>query len=177
MQIEGTEKVNVFTDQEKEKTVQEFAYYNFKGNNGGGNENNEVLHTDPFTEQMLNSTQNSLVKNASTKSVILAPFNSTLSHIDDKFYLRPSVQDLLIDKKNIKFAAKVKEIDRQYEANNNAELDNGVYHQDSQEDNNNNQEEAKQPNHKHGSIETSFDNDNKNEFDDYEVAEQANNKD
>lgn len=35
---------------------------------------------------------------------------------------------MLVDKKAIKFAAKVKEIDRQYEANNNAELDNGVYH-------------------------------------------------
>lgn len=42
--------------------------------------------------------------------------------------MRKSIQDLLIDKKNIKFAAKVKEIDRQYEQNNNAELDNGVYH-------------------------------------------------
>lgn len=40
----------------------------------------------------------------------------------------------MVDKKNIKFAAKVKEIDRQYEANNNAELDNGVYHQDSDEE-------------------------------------------
>jgi hypothetical protein len=77
---------------------------------------------------MLNSTQNSLVKNASTKSVILAPFNSTRSHIDDNFHMRKSIQDLIIDKKNIKFAAKVKEVDRQYEANNNAELDNGVYH-------------------------------------------------
>jgi len=77
---------------------------------------------------MLNSTQNSLIKNASTKSVILAPFNSTRSNIDENFHMRKSVQELLIDKKNIKFAPKVKEVDRQYEANNNAELDNGVYH-------------------------------------------------
>lgn len=34
----------------------------------------------------------------------------------------------MIDRKNFKFAAKVKEIDRQYEANNNGMLDNGVYH-------------------------------------------------
>jgi hypothetical protein len=34
----------------------------------------------------------------------------------------------MVDKKCIKFAAKVKEINRQYEMNNNAELDNGVYH-------------------------------------------------
>lgn len=154
------EAISVFTEQEKEKTIQEFAYYNFKGNN---NNDNEIVHTDPFTEQMLNSTQNSLIKNASTKSVILAPFNSTRSHIDDKFYMRPSVQELLIDKKNIKFAAKVKEIDRQYEANNNAELDNGVYHQDSdEEEEEKKQEEEKKTDKKNkgdGSIETSFDKD------------------
>jgi hypothetical protein len=40
----------------------------------------------------------------------------------------------MIDKRVIKFAAKVKEIDRQYEANNNAELDNGVYHQEDEEE-------------------------------------------
>jgi hypothetical protein len=40
----------------------------------------------------------------------------------------------MIDKRVIKFAAKVKEVDRQYEANNNAELDNGVYHQDEEEE-------------------------------------------
>ena len=40
----------------------------------------------------------------------------------------------MIVKRVIKFAAKVKEVDRQYEANNNAELDNGVYHQDDEEE-------------------------------------------
>jgi hypothetical protein len=34
----------------------------------------------------------------------------------------------------VKFSAKVKEIDRQYELNNNADLDNGVYHQDDEEE-------------------------------------------
>lgn len=34
----------------------------------------------------------------------------------------------------IKFSAKVKEIDRQYELNNNAELDNGVYHHEDEEE-------------------------------------------
>ena len=40
----------------------------------------------------------------------------------------------MVEKKFVKFAVKVKEIDRQYEANNNADLDNGVYHQDSEEE-------------------------------------------
>jgi hypothetical protein len=74
----------VFSDQEKEKTNSDFAYYNMKGDH---NEPGEGIYSDPFADQMsLNSTQNSLVKNASTKSVILAPFNSTRTHIDDNFY-------------------------------------------------------------------------------------------
>lgn len=45
------EKVSVFTEQEKEKVIQEFAYYNFKNDpNGGEGGNGEIVHTDPFTE-------------------------------------------------------------------------------------------------------------------------------
>ena len=41
---------------------------------------------------------------------------------------------MIVPKRQIlRFAAKVKEIDRQYELNNNAELDNGVYHEESNE--------------------------------------------
>lgn len=36
--------------------------------------------------------------------------------------------NLLESKKLIKFKAKLAEVNRQYEMNNNAELDNGVYH-------------------------------------------------
>ena len=35
---------------------------------------------------------------------------------------------LLQSKRCIKFAARVRDIDKQYEINNNADLDNGVYH-------------------------------------------------
>jgi len=38
--------VQVFTEQEKDKVISEFAYYNFKQDLG----NDEVVHTDPFTE-------------------------------------------------------------------------------------------------------------------------------
>ena len=41
---------------------------------------------------------------------------------------------LMAPKKLIRFAPKIKEIDRQYEMNNNAELDNGVYHNEDEED-------------------------------------------
>ncbi len=87
----------------------------------------------------------------------MAPFNSTRSHIDDNHHLRKSIQELLVEKKHIKFAAKVKEVDRQYEANNNAELDNGVYHQDSDEEEKKQEEEKKG---KKNSLDGSFNNDN-----------------
>jgi len=41
---------------------------------------------------------------------------------------------MMAPRRVIKFAAKIKELDRQYEMNNNAELDNGVYHNEEEED-------------------------------------------
>jgi hypothetical protein len=77
----------------------------------------------------------SFLKNASTKSIILAPFNSTVSEIQlfdeegkEKPYQWPDeVRRLIVPKRVLKFAPKVKDLDRQYEHNNNADLDNGVY--------------------------------------------------
>ena len=86
-----------------------------------------------FTEHGLDTktNQNSLLKNASTKSIILAPFNSTISDFDEgnkECYKWPTeVMQMIIHKRVIKFNPKVKDIDRQYEQNNNADLDNGVY--------------------------------------------------
>ena len=76
---------------------------------------------------MLSSTQNSELKNVSTRSIILAPFNSTRSQI---LYMEDEreFRELLLPRQCVKFSARVKEIDRQYELNNNADLDNGVYH-------------------------------------------------
>ena len=43
----------------------------------------------------------------------MAPFNSTRTHIDEQFYLNESIQEMMIDKRVIKFkGAKVKEVDR-----------------------------------------------------------------
>lgn len=41
---------------------------------------------------------------------------------------------MMLPRKTIKFAPKVAEIDRKYEINNNAQLDNGVYHHDEEKD-------------------------------------------
>ena len=47
------------------------------------NSDGETLQSrDLFTEHQLDSTQNSILKNCETKSIILAPFNSTKSNLD-----------------------------------------------------------------------------------------------
>lgn len=67
---------------------------------------------DPFLEQMLVTTQNSVFRNNTTKSVILAPFNSTKSHISDNFHMQDSVQDIMMPKDIVLFADKCKEVNR-----------------------------------------------------------------
>jgi len=92
-----------------------------------------LLSKDMFTEHQLDSTQNSILKNCETKSVILAPFNSTKSNLDQDgecqdFVLSDSIKALIETRRIIKFGPRVRDIDKQYEINNNADLDNGVYH-------------------------------------------------
>lgn len=45
-------------------------------------DNTIVEDKDLFTEHALDSVNNSLLKNCETKSVILAPFNSTKSNLN-----------------------------------------------------------------------------------------------
>ena len=101
-----------------------------------------------FTEHALDSTQNALLRNCTTKSVVLAPFNSTRSKLGEDILDENGEQilppldidrNMLLDKKVIKFNARVKDIDRQYEMNNNGELDNGVYNKFVRQSTNNNQ--------------------------------------
>ena len=79
-----------------------------------------------FTEQGIESTRNELIKNDMTKSVILAPFNTTQSHtnIED---LPMSGCDLIDKRLIINFSDNIRDIDRQFEKNNNSNIDNGVY--------------------------------------------------
>ena len=94
------------------------------------NRNEKVGDDEPwdcFTELNLDS-MNQTMRNASSKSVILAPFNSTMSDLSG-FFRTVMKMAKMEDKRNIlKFAARCRDQDRQYEINNNAELDNGVYH-------------------------------------------------
>lgn len=67
------------------------------------------------------------MKNVSSKSIILAPFNSTQSNIANHY--NEEVKELVMDKMMVlKFARRCREIDRKYEDEFNDKLDNGVYH-------------------------------------------------
>ena len=70
----------------------------------------------------MDTSINEPTKNESSRSVILAPFNSTQKE-DSSCEFHESV----LPSRVVRFGSKVREIDRQYERNNNCELDNGVY--------------------------------------------------
>ena len=87
---------------------------------------NEEDPIDCFTEHNLDSINNT-IKNCSEKSIILAPFNSTQS--EDFDTLKRRIKPMLCDKHDVMRLNRLcREVDRQYEFNNNGQLDNGVYH-------------------------------------------------
>ncbi len=120
--------LQIFNQEEQEVIRKEFTYNNpsrFNRNEVPQNPDEEPW--DCFTELNLDS-MNATLRNASTKSVILAPFNSSVSD-DREFEEVNKKQAPMVEKKAlIKFAARCRDQDRQYEINNNCELDNGVYH-------------------------------------------------
>jgi serine/threonine protein kinase len=127
---DAKDKVELFTQAEKNYIRSEYTYtdksrFNRNNDTKSGLFENE---SDAFVDAMLDTNENSILKNAETKSVILAPFNSTKSHIETGSQFLEQVRDLLEDRRVIKFAPRVREIAKQYEVNNNAELDNGVQH-------------------------------------------------
>ena len=69
-------------------------------------------------------------KNNNSKSIILAPFNSSITEDEDNNFeisiIDNNCNELKIQNNIIKFTSKVKEINRIYELNNNGEIDNGV---------------------------------------------------
>lgn len=131
------EQMVLFNDQETQLIRDEFTFNNSKRYNrntkninleSDRSRNTEMteLNSDCFTEQRLDSWEDELLKNVSTKSIILAPFNSTKSHLSSK--LHESVEENIFEKwKMLKFEVKWRELDKEYERNFNDEVDNGVY--------------------------------------------------
>jgi len=118
---------DIFNEQEKEVIRSEFTYNDPSRFNRNERVNHEEEPWDCFTELNLDS-MNQTLRNASEKSTILAPFNSTMSDVDAFFKEILQMAPMEEKKETLKFAARCRDQDRQYEINNNAELDNGVYH-------------------------------------------------
>ena len=117
--------IEIFTKEEKETIKKEFTYNQRANRNQMTSEAPvSTVDSDWFVEQSIDSSQSDLNRNMTSKSVILAPFNSTLSHQSDT---HESIKELIVNKRTIKLSSKVKDIDRQYEFNNNIDVDNGVY--------------------------------------------------
>jgi len=123
----------VFSQSEKDQITAEYELYTQRKEPANAADNlSDRMVTDPFAEQLLVSTQNSGLRNVSSRSVILAPFNSTISNEITMERNRHEIAKLLVPRRCLRFkGGKLGEINRQYELNNNAELDNGVYHMDS----------------------------------------------
>lgn len=121
-------KHNIFNKEEMDEIDNEFNISKSKNiyNLYRMNTFNTEFHDIPFTEGNINSTQNMLIKNITTKSVVLAPFNSTLTDFN-LFYPDGSPKILPAKNSMLKFKGRVKELDREYEKNNNGDVDNGVY--------------------------------------------------
>ena len=108
--------VTLFTEEEKENINKEFAHNKRLNRNilQEGKSNNTV-DSDWFVEQNIDLSQSELTRNITSKSIILAPFNTTKSNESGL-----NIGDELVhDRKKIRLGSKVKDIDRQYEKNNN----------------------------------------------------------
>ena len=125
---DAKDTVELFTSAEQNYIKNEYTYANTDRYN-----RNE---TDNFMDGALDTERNTELKNADTKSIILAPFNSTKSQIESSKSFLSEIRDMLQSRSCIYFVGKVREIDKQYEVNNNADLDNGVYHDFGKEDEN-----------------------------------------
>lgn len=116
-------KVNLFTDAEKillSKSNIDFRYAN----------KDDIIEN--FSRRNLDTLFEQENLNINTKSVILAPFNSSWQnekHNNFNSRIFSSSNDtatLQIENNAIKFCGKVKELNRNYELNNNGEIDNGI---------------------------------------------------
>ena len=89
-----------------------------------------------FDIRNLDTIEENINKNVNTKSLILAPFNTSVSENEENEYdSEDEREEKMIDINNpdlkilngvIKYVAKVRDLNRNYELNNNQEIDNGV---------------------------------------------------
>ena len=107
---DARDSVELFTQAEKNYIKSEYTYNDSKRYNRNTVTGNPEYESDAFVDAMLDTNENSILKNAETKSVILAPFNSTKSNIETGEEFLEQVRDQLEDRRCIKFAPRVREI-------------------------------------------------------------------
>ena len=115
--------ISLFTLEEQANIKKEFTSMQ-RVNRNQLKEGINTIDSDWFIEQNIDSSQSELTRNITSKSVILAPFNSTRSHQSN---LSEESKNLIKEKEVLKLGIRVKDADRQYERNYNCEVDNGVY--------------------------------------------------
>jgi len=101
---DAKDTVELFTSAEQNYIKNEYTYANTDRYN-----RNEP---DNFMDGALDTEQNTELKNADTKSIILAPFNSTKSHIESSKSFLSEIQDMMQSRSCIYFVGKVREIDK-----------------------------------------------------------------
>jgi hypothetical protein len=80
-----------------------------------------------FTLKNLDTLQECENQNVATKSLILAPFNSSIKNINQvEIPSKNDNNEPKIENDAIKYCGKAKELNRNYELNNNGEIDNGI---------------------------------------------------
>lgn len=87
-----------------------------------------------FSYKNLDTMKETENQNNNSKSIILAPFNSSLNEYERNILNSRKPQDLSlsyvvdvpVQNDMLKYEGKVKELNRQYELNNNEEIDNGI---------------------------------------------------
>ena len=110
--------MGLFTNEEITAIKKEYDYKE-RLNNSSTSEDSSV-----FTVHGLDTSGNNESGIDHSKSTILAPFN-TNDECSNEFIEEIKAQT--VNKKIIKFSSKLREVNRQYERDNNSNIDNGVY--------------------------------------------------
>ena len=110
--------VGLFTDEEELAIRKEYDFRE-RLKDSSRSEDSSI-----FTTHNLTTTENVDSESEHSKSSILAPFNSNESN---DYSFMEDIKPMLVNRKMIKFCPKLREVNRQYERDNNSNIDNGVY--------------------------------------------------
>ena len=110
--------VRLFTEEEVSDLKREFDF-------------RERLNDSSISDSSVFTVHNLETENSDTeelsKSVVLAPYNTNESDEEEEEEFIDSIEPMIMSKRTIKFASKIREVNRQYEKDNNSNINNGIY--------------------------------------------------